>query len=172
MSVRQRFSNGARHFASQRGNGPILKIVLGLLLFAFFLLALMLQIQTSEAFFLSGPAVSLAPNWVILRQPWDLVRGQLGMEIAKAVMWAWGVELVYLVCVVGDVVVHNRMQRWFKFGAVLLVAYDFWSDFSYGSVGSSGFMSQLAFAGITAFIVAFFGQIGLNFLFSGFLEAA
>ena len=155
--------------AANRGNIPILKLLLGAVLIAFFLLALMLQIQTSEAFILSGPAVGLAPNWGILQQPVELVQGGLKTDMAKAVMWGWGIELIYLVCVIGEVSVHGRLHGWFKTGAFVLVVFDFWTDFQYGSL-ASGWGGQIAFAAITAFMVAFFGILGINLVWTAITE--
>jgi hypothetical protein len=157
------------NLAQNRGNTPLLKGVLGLIILIFFLIALMLQIQTSEAFITNGAAVKLAANWGILRQPIDLVQGNLDIDTAKAVMWGWGIELIYLVCVIGEVAVTGRWQGWFKTGAIVLVAFDFYTDFQYGTL-ASGFGGQLAFAAITAFIVAFFGVLGLNMIWSCILE--
>lgn len=163
------FQGAVHTVAANRGNIPILKLLLGLLLVGFFLLALMLQIQTSEAFLLNGPAVSLAPNWGILKQPVALVQGSLTTDLAKAVMWGWGIELIYLVCVIGEVTIHGRLQGWFKTGAFVLVVFDFWTDFQYGSL-ASGWGGQVAFAAITAFMVAFFGILGLNLMWSAITE--
>ncbi len=95
---------------ARRGNVPILKLLLGVVLVLFFLLALMLQIQTSEAFILNGQAVGLAANWGVLRQPFELAQGELSLNMAKAVMWGWGIELIYLFCVVGEVAIHGRLS--------------------------------------------------------------
>jgi len=164
-----RLQGAASHLAHQRGDVPLLRLVLGVILIAFFLLALMLQIQTSEAFLLGGAPVGLAPDWGTLRQPLDLVRGLLPMDLSKAVIWGWGIELVYLVCVIGEVSVQGRLQGWFKTGAILLVGFNFWTDFNYGSM-PSGLGGQFAFAGITSFVVAFFGVIGLNLIWSAIVE--
>ncbi len=163
------FGSAVNYVAANRGNVPILKLLLGVVLVGFFLLALMLQIQTSEAFLLNGGPVTLAANWGVLRQPVELMQGKLTIDMAKAVMWGWGIELIYLVCVVGEVAVHGRLHGWFKTGAVILVAFDFWTDFQYGSL-ASGLWGQVAFAGVTAFIVAFFGLVGLNLIFSSITE--
>lgn len=157
------------HVAAHRGNIPTLRLVLGVILVGFFLLALMLQIQTSESFILSGSPVTLAPDWGILRQPFDLIQGHLHTDMSQAVMWGWGIELVYLVCVIGEVTVHGRLHNWFKTGAVVLVGFNVWTDFNYGSL-PSGFGGQIAFAGITSFMVAFFGVIGLNLIWNAITE--
>ena len=169
--ARNALTRTARTVAANRGDVPLLRLLLGLVLIAFFLLALMLQIQTSEAFILNGSTVSLSANWAILRQPWDLLHGVLPVEMGKAVMWGWGIELVYLVCVVGEVAVHGRLNRVFKTGALVLIGFDFWTDLNYGTM-ASGLGGQIAFAAITSFIVAFFGVIGINLIFSAILEMA
>ncbi len=163
------FGNAVSYVAANRGNIPILKLLLGVVLVGFFLLALMLQVQTSEVFILNGSPVTLAANWGVLSQPVQLMQGKLPMDLAKAVMWGWGIELVYLVCVIGEVTVHGRLNGWFKTGALILVTFDFWTDFQYGSL-ASGVWGQVAFAGITSFIVAFFGIVGLNLIWSAIAE--
>ena len=149
---------------ASRGNVPILKLALGVILVLFFVLALMLQIQTSEAFILNGQAVGLSANWAILKQPFVLAQGNLPLDMAKAVMWGWGIELIYLVCVVGEVAIHGRLSGLFKTGAVILVLFDFWTDMQYGTM-ASGIGGQIAFAAVTSFIVAFFGYVGLELIF-------
>jgi hypothetical protein len=154
---------------SHRGSAPILKLVVGIVLVGFFLLALMLQIQTSEVFLLNGSPVQLSANWAVLMQPIQLAQGQLPLDVAKAVMWGWGIEVVYLACVIGEVSIHGRLNGWFKTGAVILVAFNFWTDFNYGNM-ASGFWGQVAFASITSFIVAFFGVIGIDMIRSAITD--
>jgi hypothetical protein len=95
---------------SRRANSPLPVLVVGLALLVFWMLASTLQIQTSEAFILRGPAVTLAPNWGILKQPAELVQGSLSTDVAKAAMWGWGIELIYLVCIVGYEVAHESVK--------------------------------------------------------------
>lgn len=167
--AKRTMASAISYVAANRGNVPALKLALGVVLVGFFLLALLLQVQTSEAFILSGSQVTLAPNWGILSQPYDLARGMLPINVAQAAMWGWGIELVYLVCVVGEVTVHGRLHGWFKTGAVVLVGFNVWTDFNYGSL-PSGFGGQVAFAGITSFIVAFFGVVGLNMIWGAIID--
>jgi hypothetical protein len=83
--------NGATaQAAGHGGHIPILRLLLGILLVGFFLLALLLQIQTSEAFLLNSSPVQLAANWGVLSQPVELIQGQLPLDTAKAAMWGWG----------------------------------------------------------------------------------
>jgi hypothetical protein len=155
--------------ASTQSGAPILKLILGVVLILMFLLATMLQIQTSEAFILNGQAVGLSANWAILKQPFQLAQGTLSLDMAKAVMWGWGIECIYLVCVVGEVAVSGRWHGWFKTGAILLVAFDFYTDMQYGNM-ASGIGGQLAFAAVTSFIVAFFGYLGIELIFKSIRE--
>jgi hypothetical protein len=161
---------------SRRANSPIPLLLIGLALIVFWVLASLLQIQTSEAFILNGPAVTFVPNWGVLKQPLDLVQGHLTIDMAKATMWGWGIELVYLVCIVGYEVAHESVKAsnrhlasWFRTGVVALIAFDAYTDFQYGQL-ASGFWGQVAFAGITAFIVAFFGVIGFRLIEHGITE--
>ncbi len=165
MAGRNRFTAMATHVAAHQGDVPVLRLALGLFMVGFFLLALMVQIQSSEAFILAGSRVSPSNvDWSVLSQPVALVQGNLPLEMVKAVLWGWGIELVYLGIVVGDVTTH-RHHGWFRTGAVILVGFNFWTDFNYGTL-ASGPGGQFAFAGITAFIVGFFGEIGFRLIFS------
>lgn len=165
------FATAATYVARNNGNVPILKGLLGLVLILFFLLALMMDVQTSEAFLLNGGKVAIwALNWGILRQPFDLAQGGMDMNTAKSVMWGWGCLLVYLVCVVGETTIQGRLGGLFKTGAFIIVAFDFWTNLNYGTL-PSGFGGQFGFAAITSFIVAFFGVIGIKLIFSAINEA-
>jgi hypothetical protein len=165
MAGRNRFTAMATHVAAHHGDVPLLRLALGLVMIAFFLLALMVQIQSSEAFILAGSKVTPSTvDWGVISQPVALAQGSLPLDTVKAVLWGWGIELVYLVCVIGETTVHRHVG-WFRTGAVILVGFNFWTDFNYGTL-ASGPAGQFAFAGIAAFVVAFFGVIGLNLVFS------
>lgn len=151
-------------------SGP--RVVIGILLELIFVAGSILHIQTSEAFFLSGDTVGLSPNWNILLQPWYLAQGTLVPRMAEAVMWGWGIELIFLICVVGYDIVHEgvargnkTMAKLFRTGTVVLVFFDGYTDFQYGNV-ASGFWGQLAFALIMAFIVFYFGTAGWHLIFN------
>jgi hypothetical protein len=165
-----RIGSAAYNVASKGGNVPILRMVLGVVLLLFFILALMMDVQTSEAFILNGGKVAIQSlNWGILRQPLELAQGTLPMDMAKAAMWGWGCLLIYLVCVVGETTIHGRWNGVFKTGAFIIVAFDFWTNVNYGSL-PSGIGGQIGFAVITSFIVAFFGVLGLNLIFGAITE--
>src|SRR5260370_24352373 len=110
---------------SRRTNSPLPVLLVGLALLVFWVLASLLQIQTSEAFILRGPAVTFVPNCGILKQPVELVQGQLTTDLAKATMWGWGIELIFLVCIVGYEVAHESVKAsnrhlaaWFRTGII------------------------------------------------------
>ena len=158
------------HAASRHGASPLLLIPVGVMCLAFWVIASLLQIQTSEAFILHGPAVTIVPDWAILRQPIDFFSGHLDSNITKAMIWGWGIELIYLVCIVGYEAAHESVKatnRHFAkvFGTciIVLVGLDALADFQYGTLGS-GFWGQFAFAGITAFVVMCFGIVGLRLI--------
>jgi hypothetical protein len=161
---------------SRRTNSPLPILLVGLTLLVFWVLASTLRIQSSEAFILRGPVVTLAPNWGILRQPLDLLQGHLTANMAKAVMWGWGTELIYLVCIVGYEVAHESVKAsnrhlasWFRTGVIALIAFDAYTDFQYGNL-ASGPGGQFAFAAVTAFIVAFFGIVGVRLIEHGLTQ--
>lgn len=161
---------------AKRGTHPLLKVILGVILIAFFVLGSVLHIQTSEAFFRGGSVVGLAPNLAILMQPYQLLQGKLSPVNAEMVMWGWGIELVFLICVVGFEIAHESvrngsksMAEIFRTGAIVLILFDGYTDFMYGNL-ASGFWGQLAFAAITSFIVFFFGTIGLRLVESAIQE--
>src|SRR5258707_13045027 len=129
--------------AAHRGASPIPALIVGLALLVFWVLASMLQIQTSEAFILKGPVVTFVPDWGVLKQPLDLVKGHLSIDLAKAVMWGWGIELVYLVCIVGYEIAHESVKfsnrhlaGWFLSGGVAFMAFTAYPDFRYATRAS------------------------------------
>jgi hypothetical protein len=163
------FVHGANYVASHGGDVPVLRLLLGLVLVGFFFIGLILQIQTSEAFILRGPMVGLTPNWSTLLQPYLLAKGEPSPQMAMAVMWGWGIELTYLVVVVGGATIKGSANKWFKSCAWALVAFNFWADFNYGSL-PSGWGGNVGFAAITSFTVAFFGAYGLKLIWGALLE--
>src|SRR5260370_12070127 len=85
--------------AAHRGASPIPALIVALALLVFWVLASMLQIQTSEPFILKGPVVTFAPDWGVLKQPLDLVQGHLSTDPPKALLLRSALELVYLLSI-------------------------------------------------------------------------
>lgn len=156
---------------------PLPMLVLGLVCIAFWLDILLLEVQASEAFLLHGSIITFSSsNWNTLLQPWELVQGTLDINMRMAVIWGWGIELIYLVCIVGWEVAqsaigyHNpKLAGWFKTGALILIVFNAWSNFQYGNL-ASGFWGQIGFAAITSFGSAFFGIVGVYLLERAFAK--
>jgi hypothetical protein len=165
------FGRYVHNVASAHGDVPLLRLLLGVLLEGFFVLALMMDVQTSEAFILGGGTVTLhSLNWTLIMQPIQLWQGQItDLSMAKAIMWGWGCLLVYLVCVIGEATVHGRWSGLFKTGAGIIVGFDFYTNLNYGTL-PSGLGGQFGFAAITSFIVAFFGVLGIRLIWGALAE--
>lgn len=147
---------------------PIGLVVIGLLALAGWGWGNLVQMQTSEAFILGGGAIDLGFHWQLLMQPVDFLKGTLSPNMIKAATWAWGLNILLLICSVGieHARIHHKHSGWFKTGAVVLLALNSWADFQYGSLGT-GLWGQLAFAGMTLFMSFFFGLAGLHLIFAG-----
>ena len=159
--------------AKTGGGIPLARILLGLVLEGGCVIISIISITTSEAFYLQGATIGLSPNWTILWQPILLMQGRLAPLMVGAVMWGWGVELTFLICVVGFECAHEgvmhvsrKLGPVFLTGMFAVILFDGWSDFQYGNV-AHGFWGQVAFAGIKAFGLLFFGNVGLHFIETG-----
>lgn len=159
-------SNAPAH----KGRSPIPLAFVGAFALLLCIYASCLQIATSEAFILNGPAVNLTPNLAILQQVPAFFQGHLSATMSKAFMWGFGIEALYLICIVGFEIAHSAVHssnqtlaKVFVFGMIACIAFNAWSDFQYGQL-NTGFWGQVGFAVITSFMVAFFGIIGVKFL--------
>jgi hypothetical protein len=143
-----------------------------------FVVALLTQIQTNEAFITNSGQVNVyKPNWAILWQPIALLMGDLSPQDAIATIFGWGIELIYLGFVVGyELMQHSvarsgaLMGRIFKTGSWIIVGFNMWTDYNYGTLSTAAW-GHAAFAFITAFIVGFFGTIGLALIEHGWSRA-
>lgn len=156
--------------SSHKGASPIAFVAVGLLALIFWAYVSLLQIQTSEAFVLGGSTTGLVPNFNVLHQIPDFVQGHLDATMVKAVIWGWGVEILFLIAIVGYDHAHGSVKSnnqtlgtIFSTGIWLIILYNFVSDFKYGQIGT-GFWGQFGFAMIATFVVAFLGVIGIRFL--------
>ncbi len=155
--------------ASRRGgHHPLFVIAVGIGFLILFAIALMSQIQTNEAFITHHGVVDVYhPNWEVLFQLPLLIAGQLPSAEAAASIFGWGVELIYLGFIVGYEIVMDAasisgrfMGGLFKTGAWVIVGFNWWTDFNYGTLGG-GTSGHVAFACAMSFIVGFFGTIGI-----------
>jgi hypothetical protein len=155
----------------QSGHPAHFIIVVALGFIALFLVALMMQIQTNEAFITHAGQVNIyQPDWSILMQIPNLVLGNLKPSEAAATIFGYGIELIYLGFIIGYELLHESVERSGQFMAGLfktlswvIVLFNGWTDYNYGSLGG-GFWGHLGFALVVSFIVGFFGTIGLYLL--------
>lgn len=161
---------------SKSASSPAPRVFVGFLLLGFFIIGFMLHIQTSESFFLGAVPASMVPNWTILTQPWQLLQGQIPPRMAAAVIWGWGIELTFLICVVGYEIASDavsassrKLAGWFQSGTIGLILFNGYADYLYASTLSSPW-GAIAFAAIVNFSVLFFGTIGWHLLVSGLSE--
>jgi hypothetical protein len=153
-------------------------IILGFVFLGFFLLSLMMQVATNEAFMLGGsPVLGFHPDWSIFLQVPNLFLGQTSPTQSIAIMFGWGIELIYLGFIVGYDRMHHAvtvsgrtMASVFKVGSWGIVIFDIWTDANYGTLGS-GLGGHLAFAIMVGFMVAFFGTVGLHLIEYGWSRA-
>lgn len=155
---------------------PLPKIVIGLFDVGFFLMILLFQIQTSEAFFLSLSSPTFVADYGILLQPVLFFEGRLSGTVAMAAMWGYIVEIAYLILIIGfdlarEGIGHTskKLVGWFITGIITILILDVLSDFLYG-VLPSGILGQLAFAGITSFTVFYFGTAGVHLIVRGITD--
>lgn len=160
------------------GHPALFIIIVGVGFLILFIVALMTQIQTNEAFITHAGAVNVyKPDWSILVQVPSLILGNLSPGDAAATIFGWGIELIYLGFIIGYEILQDSVQRSGQFMAGLfktlswvIVVFNGWTDFNYGSLGG-GYWGHLGFALVTSFIVGFFGTIGMYLIESGWKRA-
>jgi hypothetical protein len=160
------------------GHPPGFVVIVGIGFLVLFVIALMMQVQTNEAFITHQGAVNVFhPNWQILMQVPNLLAGNLSPEEAMSTMFGWGIELIYLGFIIGYEILISAAHRSgslmagiFRTGAWLCVAFNFWSDSNYGTIGS-GLIGHLGFGIMCSFIVGFFGTVGLRLVAYGWERA-
>src|SRR5579885_213590 len=150
----------------------------GIALLLFFLVVLLTQVQTNEAFITHVGSVKLfQPDWGILLQIPDLIFGNPSSSDAMATVFGWGIEFLYLAFIAGyEHALHAAHRPGKMMGSIFrtlswgVVGFNMWTDFNYGAIGS-GFWGHLGFAVMCSFIVGFFGTVGIHFLELGWKKA-
>jgi hypothetical protein len=154
--------------AVRSNHHPWFILILGVAFLALWVIGIMTQVQTNEAFITASGQVNLyKPNWEIFMQIPNLVLGFSSAQEGSATLFGWGIELIYLGFVVGAELLHDAAARSgqtmagiFKSLSYAIVVFNGWTDYNYGSFGS-GIGGHLLFACIMSFIVGFFGTIGM-----------
>ena len=165
-------------------HAPIIWLVVGLLLLTFWLIAQIIQVQTSEAFILGNAyTASMIPHISILGQVWDLFSGKMSAGMIEAAGYAWSVQITFFVAALGTEralhsvhVAFNQGERlgealvtnakWRNRGAVILLialtAIDSWADFKFST--NLSWFSSLIFA-VAEFAVSFYvGPRGIHLI--------
>ena len=156
--------------------GFILAVGVGFLIL--FIVALMTQIQTNEAFITNQGQVSIyKPNWEVLLQVPLLIAGGLSPSEAVATIFGWGIELIYLGFIIGYELLQEAAYRsgqamgnLFRVCSWAIVLFNGWTDFNYGTLGG-GLWGHIFFAAVTSFIVGFFLTIGIFLIECGWQRA-
>lgn len=146
-------------------------LAVGFPLLLLYVVVLIAQVQTSEIFILhSGQTVSYIPNFDILMQIPNLFIGHPTASEASATIFGWGIELFYLAFALGFDMMRGLVlksgkiwEKVFLSGMIAFVGFNFWADFSFGSLGD-GLLGHALFAAISSFVVAFGGYIGVAFV--------
>lgn len=168
----------AKPATSSRRHHAAFFVVTGLGFLALFIVGLLAQIQTSEAFITnSGQVTTYIPNFSLLMQIPNLFIGNPTPTEAAATIFGWGVELTFFGFVIGQEVMNDSVQKSgkhlatiFKFGTYIIVLFNFWADYTWGSIGT-GIWGHGLFSLLTSFGVGFFGIVGVSFLEQGWKRA-
>jgi hypothetical protein len=114
---------------------------------------------------------------VFLQIPY-LVLGWLKADETIAVIIGWGIELVYLAfATVGFEMIHHSVHQSgrvlgiiFEVAAFGAVCFNWYTDFQYGSLAGNDW-GHFWFATMTAFVVGYFGNIGIFLIRRGWSNA-
>lgn len=163
---------------TKQGHPAAFIMVVGVAFLALFIVGVMTQIQTNEAFITHAGNVNVyKPDWSILFQIPSLVMGNLGPDEAAATIFGWGIELIYLGFIIGYEMLHNSVQRSgqlmasvFRTLSWVIIVFNGWTDYNYGTLGG-GAWGHFGFALVTSFIVGFFGTIGMFLIEQGWKRA-
>jgi hypothetical protein len=178
MPMRGRRIVPAVNTLSHRGSGgtggqPLIGI--GIAFLIFWLVCLMTQISTNEAWINAAGSIDVyRPNWSVFLQIPMLILGQIPADQTNGVVFAWGVELIFLaITIAGIELIHSSVHQSgrilgiiFEIVAFGASCFNWYTDFLYGSVGSQQLHGQdighAFFAFMTSIVVAYFGVIGWN----------
>lgn len=155
---------------------PVLKIALGIFVMLVWAVAVLFQIETSEAALLKQPITRFIAILTILHQPVDMVQGNLHTHQAMATIFGWGIEIIFMVLAIGYETAHEGVKyanpglaRWFASGMVAIVVINAVMDFFYSGL-PSGILGQLGFSLILSFLVLFAGTAGVSLIAHGVRE--
>jgi hypothetical protein len=158
--------------------GPL--IIIGALFILFFGIALMTQLSTNEAWNAGAASIDVyKPNLGVFLQIPFLILGWLPADQVRPVMFGWTVELVFLAVTWGGFELIHRSAHsagrilgvFFEIVAFGCAAFNFYTDYQYGTIAPGQEWGHAGFAFATSFVVAYFGVIGFNLLRAGWARA-
>ena len=151
---------------------PLTHIIVGAVLLALWVVFTTVEIKTSEVYIMGGKmpgGVSLSPDLGVLGQPFALMGingAQVLPVLVLAYSWAWILEMLYLITVLGLGIIFTHIKTANRFLAIVFVAgtfgfiiWDTLANYHYATL-PSGQWPQLGAAAILTFAVAFFGVAG------------
>jgi len=162
----------AEHVTHRRQQSPILLLAVGLFCAGMWIGIVLLQLQTSMALMLSGKEVTVqTANWGVFVLFWELVTGQLYGALLVAVTWAYMVELVTLIFAVALKFAmeaasqsHQKLPKWWVIASIVLLLYNAYSDFSYGTLYVGSWVGNLAFSLVCGMGVCFLLPIAFRLI--------
>jgi hypothetical protein len=97
---------------------PIVHVVWGLVLIGGFILGMMMQIQSTEAWMLGESTQSLVPDFSIFQQFPDFISRHMAPGVSVAFLVAWSVELIYITLKIGTARPRAHAMRKYGVGTV------------------------------------------------------
>ncbi len=154
--------------------GKLFVALVGLIIAGFGIAAMSLQIQTTEVWINGGGVASITPNYSIFTQPLDMLNGKISGNALIDVLVGWGIELTFIMCLIGFEHAHAGVRRGnskladvFVVGCIIVAAMNWLADYNYAAV-RSGILGHVVFACIMSFVVAFFPLAGLKLIEAAF----
>jgi hypothetical protein len=133
----------------------------------------LLEVQTSELPILKGGGVRelVTPNLITFMQLVDLVQGRLTPVQFMAVIWGWGTQVVYNVCVLGwrhyhkAIAAHNeKLAVVCGMLAIGIAVYNTISNFNYAALLIQDFWMCLVLATLISLCSGTLGVAGVHTL--------
>src|SRR6266568_924822 len=120
--------------------GKLFVALVGLIIAGFGIAAMSLQIQTTEVWINGGGVASITPNYSIFTQPLDMLNGKISGNALIDVLVGWGIELTFIMCLIGFEHAHAGVRRGnskladvFVVGCIIVAAMNWLADYNYGS---------------------------------------
>lgn len=133
----------------------------------------LLEVQTTELPILRGGGIRelVVPNIITLMQLVDLVQGHLTPVQFMAVIWGWGIQVIYNACVLGwkhyhkAIAVHNeKLATVCSMAAIGVAIYNTISNFNYATLLISDFWLCLVLACVISLCSGTLGIAGVHYL--------